>query len=81
MTSTTFFYADRNAIQAEAPSEVVEQMTANENAESARSASSAVPPSPPPSEQIEKPLSAEQRRELEMLQALIVRRLGAEGKT
>lgn len=79
MTST-WLTTDTYARQAEAPPEVVEQMTATENAESARlTATAAVPPSPPPSEQTE-PLSEALRRELEMLQKLIARRLEG-GKT
>lgn len=60
--------------QAEAPQTVVQKMTAAEDKEHARSASSAIPPSPPSSEQTDQ-LSAEQRKNLEMLQELIRRRL------
>jgi len=63
-----------NQKQAEAPNEVVEDMTAAENAEKARSKTAAIPPSPPASEQTD-PLSAEQRKDLQMLQELIRRRL------
>ena len=49
-------------------------MMAAEDAEKARSVSSAIPPSPPYSEQTEV-LSAEQRKELVALQELIRRRL------
>lgn len=60
--------------QAEAPAEVVDEMTAAETAENAKSTSSAIPPSPPSSEQPEA-LSTQQRKELQMLQELIRRRL------
>lgn len=60
--------------QAEAPSAVVDEMMAAEDAEKAKSASSLVPPSPPSSEQTDQ-LSAEQRKELQMLQELIRRKL------
>ena len=63
-----------SVLQAEAPSEVVDDMLAAEDAEKARSASSAIPPSPPSSDQTDQ-LSAEQRKELQMLQELIRRRL------
>lgn len=63
-----------NHVQAEAPNDVVDEITAAENAEKTRPVSSAVPPSPPVSEQTE-PLSADQREELQMLQELIRRRL------
>ncbi|KAF2173556.1 hypothetical protein M409DRAFT_61920 [Zasmidium cellare ATCC 36951] len=59
---------------AEAPSAVVDEMMAAEDAEKAKSASSLVPPSPPSSEQTDQ-LSAEQRKELQMLQELIRRKL------
>lgn len=59
-------------IQAEAPAEVVKSMT--DAATQAASNSAAAPLSPPSSEQVEE-LSAEQRKELEMLQELIRRRL------
>ncbi|EME81013.1 uncharacterized protein MYCFIDRAFT_86431 [Pseudocercospora fijiensis CIRAD86] len=59
---------------AEAPSEVVEEMMAAEDAEKTRSATSVVPPSPPASEQTLE-LSVEQRKELQMLQELIRRKL------
>ncbi|KAK5168646.1 uncharacterized protein LTR77_005955 [Saxophila tyrrhenica] len=67
------------ALIAEAPGDVVDGMTAAENAVKKRSAGSTIPPSPPVSEQTEA-LTAEQRKELEMLQELIRRRL-AGGKT
>lgn len=61
---------------AEAPAEVVDEIVAGEtaDAEKARSASSAVPPSPPASEQPDM-LSEAQRKELLVLQELIRRRL------
>ncbi|KAK4497902.1 hypothetical protein PRZ48_010557 [Zasmidium cellare] len=59
---------------AEAPSAVVDEMMAAEDAEKAKSASSLVPPSPPSSEQTDQ-LSKEQRKELQMLQELIRRKL------
>ena len=67
--------------QAEAPTEVVDEIMAGENAdaEKARSASSAIPPSPPASEQPDM-LSDAQRKELLVLQELIRRRLDG-GKT
>lgn len=49
-------------------------MIAEEEKEHARSKSTAVPPSPPASEQMNQ-LTAEQRKELEYLQELIRRRL------
>lgn len=64
------------ALIAEAPSEVVAEMTAAEDAEKKTSTSSAlggVPPSPPSSDSTD--LSAEQKRELQMLAELIKRRL------
>ena len=65
---------DSIAIQAEAPSAVVEEYTAAEDAERTSSSSGrAIPPSPPHSEQPE--LSTEQRKELETLQELIRRKL------
>ncbi|EME42272.1 hypothetical protein DOTSEDRAFT_73191 [Dothistroma septosporum NZE10] len=57
---------------AEAPSEVVTDMMSEETRQT-KSASSAVPPSPPASEQTE--ISEEHRRELEMLRDLINRKL------
>lgn len=60
--------------QAEAPVEVVKDMMAAEDAEHVRSAVSAIPPSPPSSEQPDL-LSSQQRRELQILQELIRRRL------
>lgn len=60
--------------QAEAPSEVVDEMMAAEDVEKSKSASSAIPPSPPSSEQPEQ-LSTEQRKELQLLQELIRRKL------
>lgn len=60
--------------QAEAPQQVVDEMMAAEEQERARSASSAIPPSPPASEQPDQ-LSAAQRKDLQMLQELIRRRL------
>lgn len=66
---------DTNAVlQAEAPSEVVDEMMAAEDAEKTKSASSVIPPSPPSSEQTLE-LSPGQRRELHMLQELIRRKL------
>ncbi|KAK5124500.1 hypothetical protein LTR85_001717 [Meristemomyces frigidus] len=59
---------------AEAPSEVVDDFTAAENAEKAKSSASIIPPSPPPSDQPDS-LSTEQRRELQKLQELIRRKL------
>ena len=61
---------------AEAPTEVVDDIVAGEtaDAEKARSASSAIPPSPPSSEQPDV-LSEAQRKELLVLQELIRRRL------
>ncbi|KAF2487115.1 hypothetical protein BDY17DRAFT_3385 [Neohortaea acidophila] len=59
---------------AEAPQQVVDEMMAAEEQERARSASSAIPPSPPASEQPDQ-LSAAQRKDLQMLQELIRRRL------
>ncbi|KAK4545040.1 hypothetical protein LTR36_003591 [Oleoguttula mirabilis] len=59
---------------AEAPSEVVNHFMAAENAAKAKSSASTAPPSPPPSDQPEQ-LSAEQRKELQMLQELIRRKL------
>jgi hypothetical protein len=67
------------SIQAEAPTEVVEEIMAGEDAEKARSASSAIPPSPPASEQTDA-LSESQRKELLVLQELIRRKLDG-GKT
>ncbi|KAF2722328.1 hypothetical protein K431DRAFT_302694 [Polychaeton citri CBS 116435] len=67
---------------AEAPPEVVADMTAvedNERTLSAAAPASTIPPSPPVSEQPEQ-LSSEQRKELLLLQELIRRRLEA-GKT
>ncbi|KAK5137194.1 hypothetical protein LTR08_000699 [Meristemomyces frigidus] len=66
------------ALIAEAPSAVVEEYTAAEDAEKTKSSAAAIPPSPPQSDQTDQ-LSAEQRRELEMLQELIRRKL--ESKT
>lgn len=65
--------------QAEAPLEVIEKMTATEaEAEHLAAAKTTpprtIPPSPPSSEHTEL-LSPEQRRELELLQELIRRRL------
>ncbi|WPH00331.1 Hypothetical protein R9X50_00315600 [Acrodontium crateriforme] len=65
---------------AEAPPAVVEEMMAIEYTEQARSATSAIPPSPPSSDRIEQ-LSEQQRKDLEMLQELITRRLAAVNKT
>lgn len=65
------------ALIAEAPQEVVEEYMADEGAEKAKSSAAAAilpPPSPPSSDQTD-PLSAEQRRELQMLQELIRRKL------
>lgn len=61
-------------LQAEAPTDVVDEIMAGEDAEKARSASSAIPPSPPSSEQPDA-LSESQRKELLVLQELIRRRL------
>lgn len=58
--------------QAEAPSEVVNDMMSEETKQS-KSASSVVPPSPPASEQTE--MTEDNRRQLEMLRDLINRRL------
>lgn len=60
--------------QAEAPSEVVAELLAAEDVEKAKSVSSAIPPSPPSSEQPDQ-LSEGQRKELELLQELIKRKL------
>lgn len=76
MTSALTF---RVIPQAEAPTEVVDEMTAAEDAEKAKSASSAIPPSPPSSDQPDQ-LSAESRKELEMLQELIRRKLESAAK-
>lgn len=65
--------------QAEAPSEVVEEIMAGEDAEKARSSASAIPPSPPSSEQTDA-LSEAQRKDLLVLQELIRRKLDG-GKT
>ncbi|CAK3901221.1 Curved DNA-binding [Lecanosticta acicola] len=59
---------------AEAPTEVVNEMMAAEDVEMTKSVSSAIPPSPPSSEQPEQ-LSAELRKELQVLQELIRRKL------
>ncbi|KAK1814732.1 hypothetical protein LTR12_010868 [Friedmanniomyces endolithicus] len=67
------------ALIAEAPSEVVEDFMAAENAAGERPESSVtavVPPSPPNSDQTDS-ISAEQRRQLQMLQELIRRKLGS----
>nr|POE77953.1 curved dna-binding protein [Quercus suber] len=64
---------------AEAPSNVVDEYLAAEDAEKAHSSTSGIPPSPPASEQPEQ-LSDAQRNELLMLQELIRRRLEG-GKT
>lgn len=60
--------------QAEAPSEVVDEYTAAEDAAKTQSSASAVPPSPPSSDHTDQ-LSAAQRKELQMLQELIRRKL------
>ncbi|KAM3413925.1 hypothetical protein BST61_g10596 [Cercospora zeina] len=62
------------ALIAEAPSAVVEEIMAAEDAEKTKSAPSVAPPSPPASEQTAE-LTAEQRKELQILQELIRRRL------
>ncbi|KAK4903396.1 hypothetical protein LTR27_000327 [Elasticomyces elasticus] len=63
------------ALIAEAPSEVVEEYKAAEAAEEkAKSSVAVIPPSPPNSDQTDT-LSAEQRKELQMLQELIRRKL------
>ncbi|TKA83116.1 hypothetical protein B0A55_00907 [Friedmanniomyces simplex] len=66
------------ALIAEAPSEVVEEFMAAENAadEKVRAsvANKVIPPSPPNSDQTDV-ISAEQRRQLQMLQELIRRKL------
>lgn len=72
MTSAQILIAP--IVQAEAPSVVVDDMMAAEDVEKAKSASSVVPPSPPSSEQTDQ-LSTEQRKELQMLQELIRRKL------
>jgi len=64
-------------LQAEAPQEVVEEYMADEGFEKAKSSAAAAilpPPSPPSSDQTDL-LSAEQRKELQMLQELIRRKL------
>lgn len=53
---------------------MVDEYMAEEGAEKAKSTASAIPPSPPSSEQPDQ-LSAEQRKELQLLQELIRRRL------
>ena len=53
---------------------VVDEIMAAEDAEKTKTASSAVPPSPPASEQTAE-LSPEQRKELQLLQELIRRKL------
>ncbi|EMC95572.1 hypothetical protein BAUCODRAFT_494698 [Baudoinia panamericana UAMH 10762] len=63
------------ALIAEAPTEVVDEYRAAEDAVAAKAKqSSAIPPSPPNSDQTDQ-LSAEQRKELLMLQELIRRKL------
>ncbi|KAI6791452.1 hypothetical protein KC332_g17675, partial [Hortaea werneckii] len=59
---------------AEAPEEVVNGIMASEDTEKATSTSTAIPPSPPASEQTDQ-LSPEQRKELQLLQELIQRKL------
>lgn len=53
---------------------VVDEMMAAEDAEKTKTASSAVPPSPPASE-LTAEMTLEQRKELQMLQELIRRKL------
>nr|POF15631.1 hypothetical protein CFP56_48825 [Quercus suber] len=73
LRSCPCMYTDIAFHQAEAPSNVVNEYLAAEDAEKAQSSSSGIP-SPPASEQPEQ-LSAKQRNELLMLQELIRRRL------
>lgn len=63
------FMAD-SILQAEAPSDVVAQMV-----EADKSSSTAIPPSPPASDQQLEQNVAQQRKQLELLQTLISRRL------
>lgn len=65
------------AIQAEAPPNVVDTIVATEDAEKARSSTSAIPPSPPASEQQPEQLTTMQRQDLMLLQELIRRKLEA----